>query len=98
MSEGFATFPKCFDAYLRYTILTDFENFDRDGLVFLLVELEHPEAAGEFEEEIGTFGAEFGPDIGDTRYITVRVRARLLSATRGRSGQNAFVEWSCRSL
>lgn len=64
---------------------TDFEDFGRKFPFFdedrfrlpLLVELKHAELVREFEHAMGEpekFGAEFGPDVGDTPYVTMRCR------------------------
>jgi hypothetical protein len=65
--------------------LTDFEDFgekfrrfgeDRFRL-FLLVELKRAELVRRFENamnERDEFGTEFGPDVGETRYVTMRCR------------------------
>ena len=74
MPDG-PTIPECFDPYLRYAISTDFKNFAfaGDGFwLFLLAELMNPRDAGKFEEEMSKFRVEFGPDLSETGYITLR--------------------------
>src|SRR4051794_35596883 len=55
-----------------------FPFFDEDRFrLFLLVELKHAELVREFENAMGErdeFGTEFGPDVGETRYVTMRCR------------------------
>src|SRR5258705_12587210 len=62
---------------------TDFEDFGKKFPFFdedrfrlpLLVELKHAELVREFEHAMGEpeeFGAEFGPDVGKTRSVTMR--------------------------
>ena len=60
---------------------TDFENkkagfFDEKRFrLFLLVELKHPKFVRPFEKAMNAreeFGTEFGPDVGKTRYATLR--------------------------
>jgi len=62
---------------------TDFENFgnkfrffDEDQFrLLLLVELKPDEDVGAFENAMnarGEFGTEFGPDVGETQYVTMR--------------------------
>src|SRR5215470_2232175 len=66
---------------------TDLENFGNFGkkLIFdenqfrllLLIELKYAEGVKPFEQAMNaneTFGTEFGPDIGDTRYATLRCK------------------------
>jgi hypothetical protein len=64
---------------------TDFETFgkifpffDEDRFrLFLLVELKEAEFVGPFEQEMGAFndfGTQFGPDVGKSRYATLRCR------------------------
>jgi len=78
---------------------TDFEDFGKKFPFFdedrfrlpLLVELKHAELVREFEHAMGEpeeFGAEFGPDVGKTRYVTMRCRE---AAVTDRSG--AFRIW-----
>lgn len=68
--------PSCFDAYLRFAIATDFRDFeffdDENFKLFLLVELKDRKLVGPFQRAIGEFGAQFGPDVGETRYATMR--------------------------
>ncbi len=75
MPEG-PIFPECFDPYLRYAISTGFKNFEffdeRNFALLLLAELKQSKDAAKFEEEMGGLGVEFGPDVGDTRFITMR--------------------------
>ncbi len=82
------TYPSSFGPYLRYAIDSDFENFSTDfenkkaGFfdekrfrLFLLVELKHPKFVRPFEKAMNAreeFGTEFGPDVGKTRYATLR--------------------------
>ena len=62
---------------------TDFEDFGKkfrffdEGFfrLFLLVEVKKAELVGAFENAMGErdeFGTEFGPDVGQTRYVTMR--------------------------
>jgi hypothetical protein len=64
---------------------TDFEDFGKRFPFFdedhfrlpLLVEVKHAGLVREFERAMGgpeQFGAEFGPDVGKTRYVTMRCR------------------------
>ncbi|XSC45303.1 hypothetical protein ACF1BQ_003760 [Bradyrhizobium sp. RDT10] len=64
---------------------TDFEDFGKKFQFFdedrfrllLLVELKQPEFVDKFESAMGArdeFGTEFGPDVGNTRYVTMRCR------------------------
>src|SRR5258708_21690221 len=68
--------PNCFDPYLRYAISTDFENFkfSDDRKLFLFVELKQAELVAAFEKAMANrkFAAEFGPNVGQTRYATLR--------------------------
>ena len=81
------TYPSCFGPYLRYAIDSDFENFSADFekkmrifdevrfRLFLLVELKDAAFVRPFEKAMGAreeFGTEFGPDVGKTRYATMR--------------------------
>jgi hypothetical protein len=78
--------PTCFEPYLRYAISTDFRSFkffdyksfdNEDFKLFLLVELKHAKLARAFENAMRDhrgFAAEFGPDVGHTRYATMRCR------------------------
>jgi hypothetical protein len=74
-----AHLPKCFDPYLRYAISTGFANFKfpDDRKLSLFVELKPNEQVAKFEDAMtdpkvaGKFGAEFGPDVGRTRYATL---------------------------
>jgi hypothetical protein len=87
--------PNCFDPYLRYAISTDFENFKLldarksrksksidDRKLFLLVELIQAELVKEFENAMidRKVGADFGPDVGQTRYATLRADKAAVSA------------------
>ncbi|MDB5576094.1 MAG: hypothetical protein JWR80_1270 [Bradyrhizobium sp.] len=78
-------FPSCFDAYLRFAIATDFKDFeffdDKDFKLFLLVELKDAKLLAPFQRAIGEFGAQFGPDVGETRYATLRCPRRAVVAT-----------------
>jgi hypothetical protein len=79
-------YPKCFDPYLRYAISTDFTNFalfkeikfevldDEIFKLFLFVEFKQAEMATAFANAMGKFGVEFGPDLGKSRYATMRSR------------------------
>jgi hypothetical protein len=69
---------------------TDFDDFGKRFLFFdenifrlpLLVELKHAELVRDFEHAMGRperFGAEFGPDVGKTRYVTMRCRKAALT-------------------
>ena len=75
-------FPGCFDAYLRFAIATDFRDFeffdDENFKLFLLVELKEAKLLGPFQSAIGEFGAQFGPDVGETRYATMRCPKRAV--------------------
>ena len=84
------TYPSCFDPYLRYAIATDFRNFeffDEDRFrLFLLVELKDAQDVRGFEKEMGErdeFGTEFGPDVGETRYVTMRCRKAAVTDQHG---------------
>jgi len=83
---------------------TDFEDFgkklrffDEDRFrLFLLVELKHAELVGRFENAMGErddFGTEFGPDVGETRYVTMRCRKAAVTDRLG-----AFSIWRLYAL
>jgi hypothetical protein len=78
---------------------TDFEDFGKKFPFFdedrfrlsLLVELKHARLVHDFENAMGEpeeFGAEFGPDVGKTRYVTMRCRAAAVTDQHG-----AFPIW-----
>ncbi len=73
---------------------TDFENFGKTFRFFdeerfrlpLLVELKQAELVRAFEQAMGArdeFGAEFGPDVGKTRYATMRCRKAAVTDQYG---------------
>ena len=73
---------------------TDFEDFgkkfrffDEDRFrLFLLVELKDAQDVRGFEKEMGErdeFGTEFGPDVGETRYVTMRCRKAAVTDQHG---------------
>jgi hypothetical protein len=74
--------PSCFDAYLRFAIATDFRDFDffddEEFKLFLLVELKNAKHLEPFRRAIDEFGAQFGPDVGETRYATMRCPKRAV--------------------
>lgn len=88
-------FPSCFDAYLRFSIATDFRDFeffeDDDFKLILLVELKDAKLLGRFQGAIGEFGAQFGPDVGETRYATVRCPKRAVVAAATAEIWNEYV-------
>ncbi|MDP1581869.1 MAG: hypothetical protein Q8M18_00390 [Bradyrhizobium sp.] len=87
--------PSCFDAYLRFAIATDFrdfEFFDDDNFkLLLLVELKNAKLLGSFQSAIGKFGAQLGPDVGETRYATVRCPKRAVVAAATADIWNKYV-------
>jgi len=79
--------------------LTDFERFGKELRFFnddilrlvLLVELKRADDVGAFEQAMGaqtTFDTEFGPDVGKTRYATMRCRTAAVT-----DQDNAFRIW-----
>ena len=79
---------------------TDFEDFGEKFLFFdeerfrlpLLVELKRAGLVREFESAMGEpdeFGAEFGPDVGETPYVTMRCRKPAVTNQHG-----AFRIWT----
>ena len=72
--------PNCFDPYLRYAIWTRFKNFkfSADKKLFLFVELKDAERwrSSRKRWQIPTLPSEFGPDVGHTRYATLRAGKR----------------------
>jgi hypothetical protein len=86
MREG-ESYPSCFDPYLRYAISTgfkDFESFDKDSMLFFLVEFKQAELTrAELVEKIhedvkAGFTIELGPANDHTRYATVRGKQEVV--------------------
>ncbi len=80
--------------------VTDFEDFEETFRLFdehrfrlfLLVELKRADLVRRFEEEMGEreeFATEFGPDVAETRYVTMRCRKAAVTAEHG-----AFPIWT----
>jgi hypothetical protein len=87
--------PSCFSAYLRFAIATDFRDFeffdDENFKLLLLVELKNAKLLGPFQNAIGEFSAQLGPDVGETRYATVRCPKRAVVAAATTAIWNEYV-------
>ena len=79
-----------------------FRSFDEDHFrLLLLVELKGAEVVSAFEKEMeegDEFGTEFGPDVGETRYVTMRCRKAAVTDRQRHSafGDSMSPESSCR--
>lgn len=76
MGDGY---PKCFDPYLRYAILTNFKTFEsfdeKKFRLFLLVEFKQADLATSFKKAMPReSNIELGPVDNQSRYVTMRAR------------------------
>src|SRR5579872_4893795 len=93
-----ASYPSCFDPYLRYAISTDFADFEffregEDFKLFFMVEFKSVDAVMDFTNAMGDrFKVELGPVAAHerTRYRTLRA---IKSAVTEQSALDLWIEY-----